>query len=237
MGSVEFLEWDSNFFNKKIGRFTISDESSKVQLTRLLGLAQNENYELIYLFCNRNILIYKETLDRFHGEFVDTKVIFYKGTNASDLLNANVSSYTSKHVSKELVQLTLLSGKYSRFNTDSRFGEDAYSRMYKEWIEKSVSRKIADEVFIYKKANKTIGFVTVSINDKIGNIGLIAVDPSYQGKGIGKALLQKASAYVHSKLIQEIQVATQNENIAACNFYIKNGFMIRSEQDIYHFSL
>lgn len=237
MGSVEPLDWDSEFFKRKIGRCTFSDQPSKFKLTRLLGLAQNENYELIYLFCNRNILISEEILDRFHGEFVDTKVIFYKGTNANDLLNSNVSSYTSKHVSEELVQLTLLSGKYSRFKTDSRFGEEAYSKMYKEWIAKSVSRKIADEVFIYKKANKTIGFVTVSIIDKIGNIGLIAVDPSFRGQNIGMALLQKASTYVHSKLIQEIQVATQNENIAACNFYTKNGFMIRSEQDIYHFSL
>jgi len=237
MGSIELLQWDSNFFNIKIGKCTILHESSEVHLLELLQAAQQDNYKLLYLFSDPNISIPSETLDLFKGDLVDTKIIFDKRTMKSKTSNSDIISYRSSSISDELLQLALLSGQYSRFNTDIRFSADSFKRMYGEWLEKSVSRKIANEVFVYKKGNNIVGFVTISFIDNIGTIGLIAVDPSCQGQHIGKALLQKASDFLHSSLVPQIQVATQHKNIVAYNFYLRNDFTIRSEQDIYHFSL
>lgn len=235
MSSLKILDWDSLFFNKRIGKITWNESGINTQLIKLLRDAKKEKYDLIYLFCNTKIN--NSILLNFNGKLVDTKVVYQKFLTKEHPVNSSIESYSDKKISPQLNELAHLSGAYSRFKTDDNFRPEDFINLYNEWLKKSVSREIADEVFIYTEDREIIGFVTVAIEDNIGHIGLIAVNPNYKGKNIGTLLLNKVDNFLNSKKINELHVPTQKENSTACNFYKKNNFNILTTKNIYHFNI
>ena len=111
---------------------------------------------------------------------------------------------------------------------------NAFIELYKKWLEKSIKREIANEVFTYSLNNKIVGFTTCKIIENTIDIGLISVNNRHQGKGIGKKLIQKVNDYAVENKLDRINVATQLHNSNACSFYTKNDFKINSKTYIYH---
>lgn len=234
---LEALNWDSNFFNKKIGAISIATEFSTTELTEQFNTAVKEKYELVYLFNTSHQKIDNTITAKFQGKLVDTKVIFQKHiSNLNYTETSNIKSYTGE-LDNELIELAYLSGEYSRFKTTDDFSITDFKALYFEWIKNSIAREIADEVFVFLEKEKIVGFITVSIQNGIGGIGLIAVHPNFQGKKIGGQLINKVNNYLLSQNIYQLQVPTQKANKLACQFYLKNNFKIISTQDIYHFNL
>ncbi len=123
---------------------------------------------------------------------------------------------------------------YSRFKIDPYFRNNEFERLYTEWIEKSVERRLANEVLIYNEGDELLGFITLALREKTGSIGLIAVDENQRGKAIGKKLIRAALAYFKDHKITTVEVVTQKANYAACRFYESCGFKIKSIVNIYH---
>jgi dTDP-4-amino-4,6-dideoxy-D-galactose acyltransferase len=235
MSVLSLLEWDSLFFKKKIGKIIWDSSEPNTQLIQLLKTSQNENFKLIYVFSS--LEIEDEILEDFNGQLVDTKITFGKSLIKKHQINSNINRYSSKIIAEELFHLAHLSGAYSRFKIDSNFSNQDFINLYDEWLKKSVTREIADEVFVYINQEEIVGFVTVTIENKIGQIGLIAVNPNHQGKNIGTHLLNQVENFLVSKNISELYVPTQKTNNLACQFYTKNKFNIFSNQHIYHINL
>ena len=89
-----------------------------------------------------------------------------------------------------------------------------------------VLAKFDDCCLVLKVENTISGFVTVRIRGSEATIGLIGVATPFQGKGIGKQLLELVQNYSAAKKAKVIKVATQTSNISAANLYGKNGFAI-----------
>jgi len=238
MGSLTFLEWDSHFFNKKIGEITIDNNTSNKYLEEELNNATNENYNLVYLFTETKHLVDNSILDSFNGYLIDTKLIFHKNLNTDNYTtHPNIKAYPNNGISEDLIQLSYLSGTFSRFNRDRWFKESDFKRLYLEWVQKSISRELSDQVFVYYDKDKIVGFITIVVKGNVGKIGLIAVDPSYQGKKIGSLLIERVSNFLINKNVTQLEVPTQQINTFACKFYLKNNFNIISKKNIYHFIL
>jgi len=58
-------------------------------------------------------------------------------------------------------------------------------------------------------------------------ITLIATLQSYEGRGYGSLLLNKACEIAKSNGMYSIELETENSNIHAIKFYQKNGFKIK----------
>ncbi|MBU7016327.1 MAG: GNAT family N-acetyltransferase [Theionarchaea archaeon] len=54
----------------------------------------------------------------------------------------------------------------------------------------------------------------------------IAVDVQFRQQGIGKALLSHAKKWAEEKELAGVMLETQNNNVAACKFYEKCGFIL-----------
>ena len=54
----------------------------------------------------------------------------------------------------------------------------------------------------------------------------IAVDVQFRQQGIGKALLNYAKEWAKKKKLAGIMLETQNNNVAACKFYERCGFIL-----------
>jgi len=231
---IEHLEWDSVFFEKKIGRILAENTCN---LENILDEAKNTGYQLIYAFGNRNFFVDVGILKQFNGHLADRKVVYEKKIEHAVNETPFVSEYNSIELTAELEELAYISGEYSRFKTDKNLQDKDFYRMYKIWIENSVKHLIADNVFVVTEDNNVKGMVTLKIDNEKGKIGLIAVSPDTQGKGYGKKLISACENKLLNKGIYKIEVPTQADNKQACSFYEKCGFQISEIINIYHFWL
>ena len=167
---------------------------------------------------------------------VDKKVLFTKKLELSND-NSDIEEYKSiKHSYQELLDLTYLSGNSSRFFQDANFNNNEFEKLYKEWIDKSISNEIAFKVLIKSINNKIAGFVTLGKDDdETSQIGLIAVNKLFQGRNIATSLIKECENLSLQKGYSKLNVTTQLNNKAAIKLYKRNNFRINSIKYIYHF--
>ncbi len=239
--SFSRLEWDSSFFGKEVGKIEHLD--SKFSLIKELQIAKQKNADLVYYFNNQETAIVAPSiLATYSGKKVDTKVV-YRWLVPSEKINFDTSSdeiesYDQIIVREDLLELAYRSGIYSRFKLDKRFEEDHFKQLYYLWLKNSIEKKNADFVFVKKEGKEIIGFVTFKKRtDNFGEIGLIAVHENHSKKGIGRQLINKIKEVTIALNLSGFKVATQQENLGACNFYEKNNCQIITSTQIYHFWL
>ena len=84
--------------------------------------------------------------------------------------------------SKTLRELAIASGEWSRFKVDSNIPEKVFHGIFGAWLDNSVNRSIADEVFVatLSATCQDVGFITVKRQGDTVTIGLLAVDSSFR---------------------------------------------------------
>lgn len=219
------LIWDSRFFRKKIGEFLIHGYKPP-DVDKILDIAKNEGYE--YIFCrlyNQDTSFIKVlTTKGFYLTDIgitwqiNIKKLFLK-TDKS--LQDFIITASQEHI-PELKRMTRGLFKDSRFYSDPFFSEDEADRFFEAWIESSVKGDAADIVFYYPER----GFISCKKENMIGRIVLIGVVHQWWGKGIGRALIERAGEWFNREGIEIVHVRTQLKNINAMKFYSKLGFMI-----------
>lgn len=224
----ETLPWDSNFFQFPVAR--IKDDVDIISDEKVFQNLFENNIRLAYYSSFKELVIPENNL--YEIKLVDKKVTYSKEI-IDQPANERILSYEKDYPEEKLISLAIESGIYSRFNVDNKIGRYHFEELYTKWIENSVSKKIADEVLVSKDQNEITGFVTVGKKNNRADIGIIAVDESHRGKGIGKALMFSAENYYSGKL-KSIQVVTQEDNLAACKLYESCGYLREKKEYFYH---
>jgi dTDP-4-amino-4,6-dideoxy-D-galactose acyltransferase len=223
--NVKKLEWDSDFFKKRIGEILINNKTNQS--------ISGDNFDLIYVKSVDNNIV---EIENFKQTFVETKVVFAKKITGQEPIDVNVISFFNTNVNKEIVyQLAFESGKFSRFNLDQNFSQIEFQDLYKKWIDNSINKRFSDDILVYKEGQNTIGFVSYKVHDNHAIIGLIAINPNEQGKGIGKKLIIAVENQLKSMGISELHIPTQLANEAACGFYTKLGYKMIEKLIIKHY--
>jgi dTDP-4-amino-4,6-dideoxy-D-galactose acyltransferase len=234
MNMYRLLEWDTRFFGYKIA----SIEPINIGLSELGAIIKDlrdNNFALAYCFINPKDSVSVDSITQVSGLLADEKITYSINLNPDQsIVSENVIPYDSESPTEQLKTLTLQSGVYSRFNIDPDFRNNEFNNLYLEWIDKSVSGKIADEVLVYKEGDEIQGFITLKIGNIAGSIGLIAVDEKHRGKSIGKKLLNSAFNYFRENGIRKVEVVTQKANLGACRFYEASGFEVYNIVNVYH---
>ncbi len=227
---IQFLDWDSNFLGYKVGK---AEPASEEDLVKLAEEARKGQYRLIYVFVENSLKFVSEACLAKGWFLADKKQTYLRlsGEEGSEFLKNIVEV---KEVSPELTDLALQSGVYSRFKVDSNFNQKTYEGLYKTWIERSVKREIAEQVWGYYHGGQLAGMLTFGIKNGRADIGLLAVGDNFRGLGIGATLVKKAVNYAFESNIKEIQVVTQGDNSPAVSLYNKGGFSLESQINIFH---
>jgi len=223
---IKVCEWDSLFFNKKIGEIEFEDiNQSSSSLNEFDLIYSKQQEEAIFV------------IDDFEHTYTETKVIFSKNIeNSKNPVNSAIASALNTDINIDhIYKLAFESGKFSRFKLDDKFSQDEFEKLYKIWIDNSLAKKIADDVLIYKERDTVLGFITYKISDNYATIGLLATDPKMQGKGIGTILLKAAEERLTNAMINELRIPTQLQNKSACSFYTKLGYTIKEKIIIKHY--
>jgi len=226
---VELLKWDTEHFGMKVGKLVLNGIPAYDDLREEMSAAKREGFDVLYLkdvklpddYLNDNIVL------------ADEKVVYAQTIKECDYLqDGHVKSILHKELDARLLSMALQSGGHSRYYTDKRFPLDVFLNLYETWITNSLNATIATDVIAYVDGNRVDGFITYKQKDNQVTIGLVDVDNTVKGKGIGSKLMQSFLSLF--PVGTKIEVATQLANGAACHYYEKNGFTVESVTNIYH---
>lgn len=78
--------------------------------------------------------------------------------------------------------------------------------------------------FIYEDAGRIAGYVGIHPHDEYGHVLGMLVDEAHRSKGIGKALLERATAWARERGLQHISLLVFPHNERAIELYRKAGF-------------
>ncbi|MCX6027646.1 MAG: GNAT family N-acetyltransferase [Chloroflexi bacterium] len=232
------LEWDTTCFGFGVARMSPSAVPGEV--AGILTALREANYRLVYWSV--------PTVDRErvaagleHGGFLADEKLRY-ATALSAERQAPSTAYAAVPFEEEqedhgLVQLAISSAEYSRYRRDPLFPAALCDKLYAVWIERSVSKEIADEVLVVRDGRNLLGLITLGSAGDRGDIGLVAVDRTAQGKGIGRLLVTEAGRYFVASGRRQAQVVTQRLNVPACRLYESCGYSIERSETVFHFWL
>lgn len=224
---IERLAWDSEFFGFPVGRLAVT--SDRLQPCGLRSKIDASGCRLIYVFlpvgeCHD----LRRVVADLGGQLRDVKVTYRKKVGRMALSVDGRCEATV--VTDELEMLAYASGWCSRFATDDRLSPFFHS-MYSIWLKRDFER---GKVFVRQESGRIEGMVTTSIFGSVGKIGLLAVDSSCCGRGIGLQLMRDADSWFAEAGVTECEVVTQHANVAACGLYEKVGYSTFSQYEVWH---
>jgi dTDP-4-amino-4,6-dideoxy-D-galactose acyltransferase len=231
---IKQLDWDTAFFGYKVAKLTISDCATDVLKYHINSLRE-QDFRLLYAFVNPLDIVSNTSCVVNDGFLADEKTTYSRQLLSVIGIDEHIELYPDRLPNEQLYKLALLSGEKSRFNIDPNIGSRLFTKLYRAWIENSTNKEIADMVLVYKNKGEIGGFVSLSIRKSPAIIGLIAVDPNYQGLNIGSALIHACINMAWKNNLTSIEVVTQKFNDSACRFYEKCGFTLAKLENIYHF--
>lgn len=245
--------WDTDFFGFNTGEINCIMSPSSVNPANVAGIeigggnSLNDSvlsnlikdkfdigYRLIYIYSEEAISPY--LFEEFKPYMIKTsdRIIFHKslclcnlGTLAYDIEEYNGSP-------KYLYELAYIAGHKSRFYTDKLFPKDLFYSLYQKWIDNALNNSSGEKIFITRNNDIITGFITARIVDDRISVGLFAVRPEERKKGLGRKLLHAVISYGKMNNIDRLDIATQKENIDACNFYHAMGLTESKPIHIYH---
>jgi dTDP-4-amino-4,6-dideoxy-D-galactose acyltransferase len=233
MNSFEFLHWDSDFFGYRVAKVTINEKDPD-NYKRTLSILHNEHIRLTYILLSPEASDLNDVIIESGGQLVDKKVTFCKSSTSHSGFRNEILEYSGNGEKKELYELALQAGLFSRFRIDNNFKNGEYERLYKKWLDNSLNGNVASKVIIARTKEHITGLITLGVKGTIADIGLLAVDRTYTGMGIGSELVYYADNEAYAGGYNKIKVVTQLDNERACALYKRCGFDVESLINIYH---
>jgi ribosomal protein S18 acetylase RimI-like enzyme len=114
------------------------------------------------------------------------------------------------------------------YNIEQRYG--VINRM--DWQSRKVRHIDADiaanaaGIFVAEEAGEVIGYITTRIDQtsKIGSIPNLGVLPAHRGAGIGRQLIETATAYAKAEGMAYLRIETLDQNPIGQYLYPSCGF-------------
>ena len=122
-----------------------------------------------------------------------------------------------------------------RLRVDPQIPESRARHSRREWVRNGFKGR-AEAIYVSESENRIVGFALLRSKagtEKTGEIELIAVDPAFHGRGLGKALVAEAIRHYQGKT-SEIHVGTQAKNLRAIGLYIRMGFSVARSELSFH---
>ena len=213
--------WDSEFFASSIATLTLSNESP------VLNEQDLHHYQLIQAKISMNDYDHLLALQQLNFQLVEGEIDLLFSNIIKQVKNSSTLQQAEQHNIPELKKCAANSFQLSRFR-EPWFCTEKSAELYSIWVEKAVLGQFDDDCLVIKAENETIkGFITLrQLNAGAARIGLLAVNPDYQGQGIGQYLIQQAFVWCKQHQLNQLYVSTQSSNLAALRLYIKCGATI-----------
>lgn len=232
------LDWDSKLLGETVVRIE-GDAACSADLRAVLDHARRAGARLAYAFAGAALP--GDMAGALGGRLVDEKRTYRFEPGAAGAVARvqpdGVEIFRGTSAGSVLEDLAVQSGEGSRFAVDPDFPRAKFVEMYQTWIRKSVAGERAESVLTVSRDGRIAGMITLDREGERGRIGLLAVDRSRRGSGLGQSLVRAANAWFADRGVRVAEVVTQGRNAAACRLYERCGYVLGKTEFVYHFWL
>jgi ribosomal protein S18 acetylase RimI-like enzyme len=181
------------------------------------------------------------SLSRAGMSVVDVSVTFgiaARSTAPVEVLPAGIDIREARDAdSAAVLDIAETSFRYSRFHLDPLIPNRLANRIKREWIASYLARRRGECLWVATVEGRPAAFLAVIGADDQGLrlkiIDLIAVAPSFQKKGIGRALVRFFLAR-YAASCDRLRVGTQIANVPSCRLYEAAGMTIDRAEYVLH---
>lgn len=231
-----YLEWDSAFFQKRIGRVNSSNMSHQ-NADAVDVWAIKNHIDCVYYLADGLELTFARAAESHNYHLMDLRVTFnidLRYTKIESLKDTKIRPA----VQGDIAELKRMASEYheiSRFFADDHFERSKCRELYELWIERDF-KEANRFLWVYEEQGKIAGYTsaTIDLRDKKAYIGLVGVNPQFRGHGIGLHLQLEVANQLRQLGVNNVEVVTQGRNIIAQNLYQKSGYCLQSIDLWYH---
>jgi dTDP-4-amino-4,6-dideoxy-D-galactose acyltransferase len=232
---VKYLNWDSDFFNRRIARVTSGCLRSD-EIAPILAWAVEERIDCLYYLADGQETQSTRLVETNGFHLVDLRVTFIK-----DLTKPERPFIPSWHIRRAdekdlrtLKEMARNAFQLSRFHVDDHFDQAKADLMYEVWVENDL-RTSGHDVWVIDAEGQLAAYSSVSVKqDGKAQIGLVGTQAAWRGKGLALELQRFICEELQNEGIEEVEVVTQGRNLPAQNLYQRAGYLISSIDLWYH---
>ena len=231
----QLLEWDSQFFGRRIGRLKASRLTANL-IPLVESWCRAQRLEGLYFLADPNHEETSRLTMEHHFQFVDTRMTLnLELPPAAQLPDQEQLIRPATAADRPaLRQMARRLHPDSRFFFDNRFDPALSERMFETWIEKSCANP-EGQVFVADWNGRLAGYIACrQPQPDWGQVDLLGVDESAQGQGLGGKLISTALRWFAARPVRHVRVVTQGRNVRAQRLYQRAGFVTRSVELWYH---
>ena len=234
--SCAVLEWDSEFFGRRIARVQ-GGRLDAEGIARCRSWCAQEGVEALQFLADPNDAETAQAVQAAGFRYVDTRMMLERPI--ADLAKLQGALPEAIHVgdgseAAALAEVARVSHRDSRFYHDPGFDRARCDDLYATWVKNSFEG-FAQAVLVATHAGQPAGYLSCHLNDDdTGQIGLVAVGEAARGHGLGGKLVEGSLAWFANAGKPRAVVVTQGRNVAALRMYERLGFLTHSVGDWYH---
>lgn len=228
---TRLLDWDSEFFGRRIVRLDVADFDPQA-VAQTEAWCRQQRVECAYLLVAVDD---QPGIDgaRAHGfRLVDVRVTLEAVVLAAGAAPASVRVAAAGDV-ECLRAIAREAHRDGRFHADGHFESARCDEFYATWIANSCAGW-ADQVLVIDEGAGAAGYVTLHQRGDRGQIGLIGVRAEVRGRGLGARLLAAAQDWCAVRGLGRIMVVTQGRNRPGLRLYQSAGFHVTDLQFWHH---
>jgi dTDP-4-amino-4,6-dideoxy-D-galactose acyltransferase len=227
----ETLGWDSEFWGVKIAS-VVGDHLTPERVCSIEAWCTHNNVDCIYFLANVSDFTTTALATRSGFNLVDIRMT-YSRSQADEVLTTDHSTVPvlrTREVAEDdvptLERIARESYRDSRFYHDPKFPDAQCDTLYSTWIRRSC-HGYAEAVLVAAAENSIAGFISCHLpaGSQTGSIGLVGVDSTARGGGIGKLLVASALRWFAHSGAARVDVVTQGRNLSAQRLYQRCGFV------------
>jgi dTDP-4-amino-4,6-dideoxy-D-galactose acyltransferase len=234
----EFLRWDAEHFDLRVGRVR-DHRLEPASLRDVLAWTQNEAIDCLYLLADSADAETQRLAQGNGFRFVDVRMTL------SMPLAEGAPQYAARGVTIRAARAAdaaplaaLAKDGYgdSRFYADGRFPRPSVDRLYERWLLGSLDGSLADLVLVVEESGECVGYLTARLDNaaRTGHIELVAISRRARGRGFGRVLVSSALREFVQAGMAIARVVTQGRNVAAQRLYQSCGLRTEVVQLWYH---
>ena len=240
---IEFLAWDSHHFSRRIGRLSCAVQTEQ-ECQLILEEARSQSLDCIYLLLDADDATGIRSAQRAGFQMVDIRLTL--GRELHGGLESNIVIPTGailrRAAEKDLPALQAIARQShtdTRFFADPHFDPARSAEMYAVWIANCLLTKASLEdlsgvVWVPEIDTQPCGYLTCSLENDLGQIGLLGIAPQWRGQGLGLTLMYTALSWFQAAGAHRVQVVTQGRNLPALHLYQRGGFQVEKVQLWFH---
>ncbi len=224
------LEWDSQFFGKRIGRVE-GHSLSAADVIEVEHWAKANNVDCVYFLADGSDRQHWAAVEGRGFQLVDLRVTYQLDlTRYEEKCPAVAQIRVARR--EDIAQVKKMAAEFhqaSRFFVDVRFPREKSREMYEVWIERDFTEENRT-LWVFEEGGVVLGYTSASVHPSTGmaEIGLVGVSAEARGRGIGVSLQHHAFQALKQIGIHNLHVVTQGRNVNASNLYLKCGYTLRS---------